>query len=234
MNKRSIALIAILLLPPLLVPAAGVAAAGPDEASLVAAWEAALRADPTTEVLLKTAEKTYHFKTKLFPFDGELRVLNALIQDYGDEESMPGFATGSVEVELVGFTQEQMTRYARSYAYWYQLHTLFFDHRAERWLTAKEYRSAAMAKFPGAGRNSFVAWLGQNYFLLILVLLALFLWWLTKKSGRQVKSALARQDEAMEITRRSIALSEKAVQLNEEANRLLQEILRELKGRNPQ
>jgi len=222
----------LLLFVTSLLGAAGEAAAKPDEASLLAAWEAALRADPTTEVLQKTADRVYHFKTRLFPFDGELKVLNALIQDYGEEEeSLPGIATGSVEVELVGFGQEQMTRYSRSFSYWYQLNTLFFDHQAGRWLTGKEYRAVAMAKYPGAGRGSFVDWLARNYFLVIMVLLVLFLWWLSKKSGRQVKSALARQDEAMEITRRSIALSEKAVQQNDESIRLLQEILQELKNR---
>jgi len=210
--------------------AAGGTAAGADESSLLKAWEEALKADPSTTALEKTAERTYRFKTRLFPFDGELKVLNALIQDFGNEEYTPGFATGSVEVELVGFTQEQMTRYARSYSYWYQLNTLFFDSKAGRWLSGKEYRAAAMAAGPGRGCSPFVAWLGGNYFLLIMLMLALFLWWLAKKSGRQVKSALAQQNEAMEITRRSIALSEKSLQLNEEANQLLKDILRELKN----
>ncbi len=226
MNKRCLVPIAILSL------AIPLAAAQPDEASLLAAWEAALHADANTEVLQKKTEKSYHFKTRLFPFDGELRVLNAIIQDYGDEEeSMPGFALGSVEVELVGFSQEQMNRYSRSYGYWYQMHTLYFDHKAGRWLTAKEYRSAMMAKYPESRRGSFTGWLIQNYFLVIMVLLALFLWWLARKSGKQVKSAMSRQDEAMEITRRSIALSEKAVQQNDETIRLLQEIAQELKSR---
>ena len=50
-------------------------------------------------------------------------------------------------------------------------------------------------------------------------------------SRRQFKSALAKQNEAMEFSRRSIAIGEKAVQLNEEANLLLKEILQELKNR---
>jgi hypothetical protein len=214
-----------------IVGAAGETAAKPDEGSLLAAWEAALKTDPATEVLEKTAERTYRFKTKLFPFDGELKVLNTLIQDYGDEEYAPGFAFGSVEVELVGFSQEQMTRYARSYSYWYQLNTLFFDRQSGRWLSAKEYRATAFSRNPLRAGNPFVSWLAQNYFWMIMALLALFLWWLAKKSGRQFKSALAKQNEAMEFTQRAIALSEKAVQLNEEANLLLKEILQELKNR---
>jgi hypothetical protein len=43
---------------------------------------------------------------------------------------------------------------------------------------------------------------------------------------------MSRQDEAMDITRRSIALSERAVQQNDETIRLLQEILRELKKKS--
>ena len=205
--------------------------ARPDENSLLSAWEAALQIDDSTEVLQRTADRSYRFKTKFFPFDGELKVLNVLIQDFGDEEYAPGFASGSVEVELVGFSQEQMTRYARSYSYWYQLNTLFFDFKEGRWLTAKEYRVVAFARNPLQGGSPVMSWLARNYFLVFLALLVLFLWWISKKSGRQLKSALARQDEAMEITRRSIALSEKSLQMNEEANRLLNDILQELKNR---
>lgn len=204
--------------------------AKPDENSLLSAWEAALQKEESTEILEKTADRSYHFKTELFPFDGELKVLNVLIEDFGDGEYAPGFASGSVEVELVGFSQEQMTRYARSYSYWYQLNTLFFDFKEGRWLTAREYRLVAFARNPLRGGSPLMSWLARNYYLLILALLALFLWWVSKKSGRQVKSALAHQDEAMEITRRSIALSEKSLQLNEEANQLLKEILQELKN----
>ncbi len=230
MRKRLLIFSLVLLT----VSIAGIAkepVAKPDENSLLSAWEAALQTEESTEILQRTADRSYRFKTRLFPFDGELKVLNVLIQDFGDEEYVPGFATGSVEVELVGFSQEQMTRYARSYSYWYQLNSLFFDFKEGRWLTAKEYRLVAMARNPLPGRSPVMYWLAQNYFLVIMALLAVFLWWLSKKSGRQVKSAMAHQDEAMELTRRSFALSEKAVQLNEEANRLLKEMLQELKSR---
>lgn len=230
MRKRFI-FFSLVLLVSSIVGAAGEPAAKPDENSLLSAWEEALQADSSTETFEKTAARTYRFKTKLFPFDGELKILNLLIQDYGDEEYAPGFAFGSVEVELVGFTQEQMTRYARSYSYWYQLNTLFFDRKTERWLSAKEYRATAFSRNPLQAGNPFVSWLAQNYFLVIMALLALFLWWLSKKSNRQFKSALTQQNEAMEITRRSIALSERTVQLNEETNLLLKEMLQELKNR---
>jgi hypothetical protein len=227
-------LIALAILTALLAAApAGDKAAGPDEASLLAAWETALRADANTEVLEKTGERSYRFKTRLFPFDGELKVLNALIQDYGDEEeSLPGYAFGSVEVELVGFDQEQMARYARSFSYWYQLNTLYFDRQAGRWLSGQEYRAALTRRYSSSGCGAAAGWLARNYFLLIMALLALFLWWVARKSGRQMKTAMSRQDEAMDISRRSIALAEKAAQQNDESVRLLREILQELKKTN--
>jgi len=227
MRKRSV-FFGLLLAGSILL-ADGKTAAKPDEGSLLAAWEGALQSEESTEILQKTAERSYRFKTRLFPFDGELKVLNVLIDDFAEGEYLAGFASGSVEVELVGFSQEQMTRYARSYGHWYQLHTLFFDFKEGRWLTAREYRVMAMARNPLPAEGSLMSWLARNYFLVIMALLALFLWWISKKSGRQVKSALSQQNEAMEITRRSIVLSEKAVQLNEEANALLKEILQELK-----
>ena len=234
MKKTTLALIMLGILPSLLAAApAGKDAAGPDEASLLAAWETAVRSDANTEILEKTAERTYHFKTRLFPFDGELKVLNALIQDYGgEEEALPGYAFGSVEVELVGFGQEQMARYARSFSYWYQMNTLYFDQKAGRWLTGQEYRAALSRRYSASGCSAAAGWLARNYFLVIMQLLALFLWWVARKSGRQMKTAMSRQDEAMDISRRSIALAEKAAQQNEESIKLLREILEELKRKN--
>lgn len=234
MKKTVLALIVLGILFPFLAAApGGENAVRPDEASLLAAWETAVRADANTEVFEKTAERAYRFKTRLFPFDGELKVLNALIQDYGGEdEALPGYAFGSVEVELVGFDQEQMSRYARSFSYWYQLNTLYFDHKAGRWLSGQEYRAALTRRYSASGCSAAAGWLARNYFLLIMLLLALFLWWVARKSGRQMKTAMTRQDEAMDISRRSIALAEKAAQQNEESIRLLQQILEELKKKN--
>ena len=234
MKKTILALIMLGILPAFMAAAsAGKDAAGPDETSLLAAWETAVRSDANTEIFEKTAERAYHFKTRLFPFDGELKVLNALIQDYGDEEeTLPGYVFGSVEVELVGFDQEQMARYARSFSYWYQLNTLYFDHKAGRWLTGQEYRAALSRGYSASGCGTVTGWLARNYFLLIMLFLALFLWWVARRSGRQMKTAMSRQDEAMDISRRSIALAEKAAQHNEESIKLLQQILEELKKKN--
>lgn len=235
MKKTVLALIVpCILVASLRAAPAGGATVRPDEASLLAAWETAVRADANTEVFEKTAERAYHFKTRLFPFDGELKVLNALIQDYGgeEEEALPGYAFGSIEVELVGFGQEQMARYARSFSYWYQLNTLYFDRQAGRWLSGQEYRAALTRRYSASGCGAFSGWLARNYFLLIMMFLALFLWWVARRSGRQMKTAMSRQEEAMDISRRSIALAEKAAQQNERSTQLLQEILEELKRKN--
>lgn len=233
MKKTILALIILGILPVVLAAAPGREDAfKPDEASLLAAWEASVKSDANTDIFAKTGERAYHFKTRLFPFDGELKVLNALIQDYGDEEeALPGYAFGSVEAELVGFGQEQMSRYARSFSYWYQLNTLYFDHKAGRWLSGQEYRATLTRRYSASGGGA-VGWLARNYFLLIMLLLALFLWWVARKSGRQMKTAMSRQDEAMDISRRSIALAEKAALQNEESIGLLREILEELKNKN--
>ena len=52
----------------------------PDEASLLRAWETAQRQSPGTEGLERTGDRRYRFKTSRFPFDGELVVLNLLIE----------------------------------------------------------------------------------------------------------------------------------------------------------
>lgn len=204
--------------------------AAPSQAGLLEAWEKSLRADPNTEILERTAEKTYHFKTRLFPFDGELKVLNALIQSTPEGEYTPEFAFGNVEIELVGFSQEMMTKYAQSYGYWLQHNTLYFDHEDGRWLDAKEYRSILPRRMKKSYDSPW-SWLSRNYFWIILAVLSLFLWRLAQRSGKQMKSAMSRQDEVMEHSRKSMAIAEKSIELQMDSNRVLKEILEILKER---
>ena len=88
----------------------------PDEASLLLAWETAQRQSPGTEVLERTGDRRYRFKTSRFPFDGELVVLNLLIEPL-PVDGEPGY-NGTVEVDLVGLPDDVRSRYVQSFARW--------------------------------------------------------------------------------------------------------------------
>ena len=55
--------------------------AQPSEESLLSAWEALQKNNPKTVVFEKLGERDYKFKTQMFPFDGELKVTNVVVDN---------------------------------------------------------------------------------------------------------------------------------------------------------
>src|ERR1700756_5593559 len=84
------------------------------EQGLLAAWEQAQKADPSTIKFEKVKDRQYHFATKRFPFDGDLLVRNAVVEDFS-AVNQDGISMGTVEAELQGATDGFYRTYARSY-----------------------------------------------------------------------------------------------------------------------
>jgi hypothetical protein len=195
----------------------------PTEASLREAWEKKQREDPKTEVFEKLAEDRYRFKTARFPFDGELRVLSA---DVGDPVEFPGdegFVMGTVNVELVGAGEELTRLHPQGYGLWTATHTLYFDEKGGRWLTAKEFSARARRKVSCAS-SWFSAFSGGLFWILFLGILGVSLWILTRKTTRQMNSAMAAQEKALAEQARAMKIAERGLELTEDSNRLLREI----------
>ncbi|HEY6553581.1 MAG TPA: hypothetical protein VI669_09505 [Vicinamibacteria bacterium] len=214
------------------IGAASYAQAPPDEASLLRAWEAAQRLSPATQTLEPTGERRYRYRTSRFPFDGELVVLNALIEPMPVDDGTGYF--GTVEVELVGLPPEVPVRFAQSYARWQGSHVLFYDPARGEWLTGEVWRAARMKDLGatmGVG-GGLLGFLSANLFwVLFLVLLVVFLSFAGRKANRQMKTALEAQKAVMDDHQRSLEMGRRSIELNEEANRLLAEIRDELRGR---
>jgi hypothetical protein len=228
---RSI-LVALLLVAGAVSDGAAMDGPPPSEASLLSAWEAAQRRSPGTEVLERTNDRHYRFRTSRFPFDGELVVLNLLIEPLPLDEE-PGY-TGTVEVELVGLPDDLRTRYVQSFARWQAGHTLFYDGGHGEWLTAEAWREARMRQLRGAVGAGPGLWglLSANLFwVLFLVLLVVFLVHASRRAGRQMKTALEAQEKALADHRASLDMARRSIELNEQANRLLEEIRDALRAR---
>jgi hypothetical protein len=204
----------------------------PDEASLLRAWEAAQRQSPGTQMLESAGERRYRFRTSRFPFDGELVVLNLLIEPLPVDDGR-GY-TGTVEVELIDLASDVPMRFAQSYSRWQAGHILFYDPARGEWLTGEAWRRARlneMGATMGVERG-LLGFLSANLFgILFLLLLVLFLGFAGRKANRQMKSALEAQKSAMDDHQKSLDLGRRSIELNEEANRLLAEIRDELRGR---
>lgn len=218
----------ILLVLPFVV-LAPLAAAQPSEQSLIAAWEQSLKSDPSTIVLEKTGDRVYRFQTKKFPYQGGLRIANVSIDEYGMEYG-EGYTVGYVETEIDSNSASFMERYSRSYGAWQTTNTMYFDKKQNQWLNYNQYRQSITKKYGSVCKSPWMAILG-NFWVIFLVILIVFIILLSRRTNKQMKQALARQDHALAETDRALKLSEQSVKLNEESNRLLKDILEALKNK---
>jgi hypothetical protein len=105
--------------------------------------------DPSTVKFEKVKDRRYHFAMKHFPFDGDLLVRNVVIEDFS-AVNQNGISMGTVEVELQGVTHDFHRTFARSYAQWNMSNTLYWDPKAQQWLTSETYFREVRA-LPGPG-----------------------------------------------------------------------------------
>jgi hypothetical protein len=214
----------------LLLPAWPAPAVEPTEASLLAAWEAAQRADPKTAAFARLGDGRYSFETTRFPFNGELAVLTVNLEDV-DLPGSDGAVMGVIEAELVGAPADLMSRHAVSYGSWHAGNVMYFDREAGRWLTAREWQRVLQKRYrPWGGLLSF----GNALFIGLLVVLIVVLWRTTRRAGTQFKSAMSAQERALADQQESLAMMRRSLELAEESTRLLRDIHGELRARRPE
>jgi hypothetical protein len=144
MNRFAVLTLAAALFTLALAAAPARAQQRPTETSFVRAWEDVQKGDPETVTFEKVGERRYRFKTERFPFDGELRVLKATVDEsagaYGEDEGgLLMSATGVVEYELIGLSDEVRKKYEHSFSLWERNNRLFFDRERGEWLSSGQY-----------------------------------------------------------------------------------------------
>ena len=118
----------------------------PTKESFIAAWEVQQRKLPTTLLLEKKADNVYLYETTIFPFKGEIRILNVVIDKdvryYTDYElNYEDITRGVLEFEFVGLSKEELQeKFSHSYTIWDSHNYLFFSDETKRWLSPKEMR----------------------------------------------------------------------------------------------
>ena len=138
LRTRSL-LIAALLLLPLASPARD--GTKEEERSLIAAWEAAQKSDPKTEVLEKIGDRSYRYKTSRFPYDGKLSIANVVIQTSGSR-----YAFGSIEPMLDVPAYQLMAQFPDSYAQWTHANRFYRYGDDAPWQNAAQLQLAEDAK----------------------------------------------------------------------------------------
>jgi hypothetical protein len=205
--------------------------------SLVAAWERVQRDDPETVAFEKLGERRYRFKTNRFPFDGELKVLKANVTEppagrHEDEElerlSAEPSATGVIEYDLVGLSDEVAKKYEHSFANWRATHTLYFDAERGAWVTPEEHRASTAEKYKEVARTLELRerdkeqaglWLRLVTLCAPILLLSAFLAWLFKRTG------IRNQREYMNAAALHMQRAEEHMQLAQEYMRRNEELL---------
>jgi hypothetical protein len=218
---KLLTLICVLLL--IALSHAAALGAQPTQAALVKAWEEVQRDDPETVVFEKTGEGSYKFKTKRFPFDGELKMLKATVNDYsygggGDDDydaPVQGYVSGVIEYDLVGLSEEVAKKYEHSYSNWRQNNTLYFDEKGGGWLSLEEYRTKRAADvkkmneayaLQAKSTKDANLWLSLLYWWGPVLGLVAFYIWFMKKTG------LRRQREYMSMNMAHMQRSEELLE----------------------
>lgn len=206
----------------------------PTQASLIKAWEQVQKDDPETDTFEKVGERSYRFKTHRFPFDGELKVLKATANEseYSDE----AWASGVIEYDLVGLSEEVEKKYEHSFANWQATNTLYFDREGKNWLSYDEYVARLSAKSKETLRTQQQreqqeqdkkqagAWLSWALTLAPLLLVVGFWAWMMKKTGirnqRQYMNMatlhMQRSDEHMQRAEEQMRRSQEYMQRSQE------------------
>lgn len=218
MNKIRLNIFLVMGLLFMLVPT--ILLALPTEESLIKAWESFQKEDPKTIIFEKVSKNRYRFKTERFPFDGELRILNITV----DEQTASfegGFVLGVVEVELIDLPKDFLEKYSYSYSAWIQDNILYYDKEEEKWLSADEYYGKMKEKIP---TGFFFDILNYLPFLFLVFIIAIFI--IAFNVQQKNKKYL---NHAYDLSERQMQLIEKSLKLSQKSNKLLSEILKELK-----
>lgn len=113
----------------------------------IKAWEEHIKSLPTTVKFENTDQKNiYSFETTLFPFNGQLKLLNVIIreQSFFDEKDTQN---GIAEIELLDIPDDFFKNREQTEMLWKQEHVLFFIPKPDsKWVTQEEWFKKSIEK----------------------------------------------------------------------------------------
>jgi hypothetical protein len=204
----------------------------PTEDSLIKTWENIQKNDPNTVTFEKINDRHYKLSNKHFPFDGELKIKDVTIDSTIMVGNSDNFIMGIIDVEFEKMPKDFIQQHSRKYYMWAMNNNLYYDKKAGKWLSSKEFQTAMMKMQKEMSRPSLLSSFFSDYFLIIaLLIVSVFLIYFTRHYKRTVKNSFQRQDEAITRVNKSIELSERGIMLGEETNKILKDILSTLKDK---
>ncbi len=189
------------------------------EEALLSAWEQAQKADPSTVKFEKVKDRQYHFATKRFPFDGDILVRNAVVEDFS-AVNQDGISMGTIEMELQGVTEDFYRTYARSYTQWTITNTLYWSPKTQQWLTSEKYFQQVRARVPA--QAAWPALMGFGWLGILVLIFAFLVFSLMRYNGK-IKVINQRSERTLQISERNGQIAERNAQIFEQSLKLQQE-----------
>ena len=199
--------------------------------SLLEAWEEHVRSLPGTISLEATGEGAYRLQDKDLPYDGELRLVSAMVRSADNA----GFDTGFSHMGIVEFTLDDLPpeRLAsQSYYYWIaDRQTLHYSTAGQRWVSGAEYQ-ASLTDIYGGDSPAFTGLSFMlNYGIWILLIGLILLVGIS--ASRQTRKASSLMDETREINQLASKNLDRAQGLQDEVLEIARET-RDLQKENNQ
>lgn len=209
---RTAATLVLLLLAALVGPPASAEA---NRDSLLTAWEAHVRSLPGTVRLEATGDGVYQFEDTDLPYDGELKIVGALVRP----AESAGYETGYSDIGIVDFRLADLPAdRTSSQVYYYWLNdrqTLYYMDAEQRWVDTAAFQASFADIYDddtSFGTLSFMLNYGIWIFLIALIAFVFVI------AGKQATKARALLDD-------SAAINEKARKNIDRAESLQTELL---------
>lgn len=203
-----------------------------DRDDLLQAWENIQKNNPQVKLFEKISNGKYKIKFAVLPYEGELDVLTYDTEElnYDFIKDNPYSKRGYVNVDLVKTDEATLAKYGRSYYNWVQSNTLYLNKETGKWVSSKEYNKYISDATREKSQGGILYFLGDywDYILLFIVFYFIF----SGISGsRQLKRSVKMQGDAVKDMEKFKEIQDEAIALHKDTNKLLGEILEELKTR---
>lgn len=184
-----------------------------DRESLITAWEAHIAGLPGTESFEETADGVYQYKDSDLPYEGELKLLGALVRP----SESAGFETefthlGMVDFELPDMPMERLS--SQVYYYWVaDRQTLHYSETAQEWVDAATYQESITDLYNGGPSFGVLSFMLNYGIWILLIGLIVFVF---VGVGRQAKKARSLMDETAEINQQARTNLDRAEKMQNE------------------
>ena len=203
-----------------------------DRADLLVAWENIQKSHKQVESFDKVSQGKYKIKFSVLPFEGELVVLTYDTEDieFNLGNDNPYTKTGYFNIELVGADEKKLTKYGRAYYKWLSSNTLYLNSKTEKWVASSEYTKYFSDIAKDQTQNNFLSFLSGYWDFILIFIIAYFI--ISTISGnKQLKKSLQIQNDAAAGMDEVKKIQDDAMELHKETNKILGEILKELKDK---